>query len=246
MAQDGPVVLVRADGDPSPNVNGGRVSANRLSLLARLLYVAGPYVMRKMMHYRIHICPFEHLVPHVAPGSSVLDVGCGSGLLLGLLAGTVPHLTGVGFDSSGLAIKAALQMNEEAKRLGFGELRFIRLDVAEPWPEGLFDVVTLVDVMHHIPPAHQKSVFQRAAKSIKPSGLLLYKDMANRPVFHASMNRLHDLLLARQWIHYLPISKVDEWASELGLDLSHAEEMSRLWYRHEFRVYRTPSNPVAA
>jgi cyclopropane fatty-acyl-phospholipid synthase-like methyltransferase len=222
------------------------LDAGRLALLARQLYVEGPYLMRKMMHYRIRICPFELLIPVVSPGASVLDVGCGSGLFLALLAGSVPDLTGVGFDSSRLAIETALRMAEQAKHLGLqAALHFVRLDVADPWPGGLFDVVSLVDVLHHIPPAHQRSVFNRATESVKAGGMLLYKDMANHPVFHASMNRLHDLLLARQWIHYVPISRVDQWARELGFGPTHCETVSRFWYRHDLRVYRKAAEPVA-
>jgi len=220
------------------------MNADQVALLARQLYVEGPYLMRKMMHYRIVICPFECLIPHVPPGASVLDAGCGAGLFLALLAHSVPDVTGVGFDSSRPAIDTAVRMTEQAKRSGLqAELRFVRLDAGEPWPEGLFDVVSLVDVMHHVPPANQKSVIERAVQSVKPGGVLLYKDLADRPLFHAWLNRMHDLLLARQWIHYLPIGRVDEWAGEFGLVPVHAEAISRLWYRHELRIYRKPSNP---
>jgi len=47
------------------------------------------------------------------------------------------------------------------------------------------------------------------------------------------MNRLHDLLLERQWIDYLPIRRVDEWTAEFGLEPAHAETNSRFWYRHD-------------
>jgi 2-polyprenyl-3-methyl-5-hydroxy-6-metoxy-1,4-benzoquinol methylase len=220
------------------------MDVDELALVAQQLYVGGPYPMRKMMHYRIFICPFERLIPHVAPGASVLDVGCGAGLFLALLAGTVPEVSGVGFDSSRPAIDAAVRMTKQVKLSRPGtDLRFVRLDVGEPWPAGLFDVVSLVDVLHHVPPAHQKSVIESAANKVRPGGVLIYKDMANRPAFHASINRLHDLLLARQWIHYLPIRCVDDWTAEFGLALTHAEAISRLWYRHELRIYRKPRNP---
>jgi len=219
------------------------MNVDELALLARQLYVGGPYLMRKMMHYRIRICPFERLIPHVASRASVLDVGCGSGLFLALLSAAVPDVAGVGFDSSRPAIAMAGRVAEQVRLSGLrAELRFVRLDIVESWPAGLFDVVSLVDVLHHIPPAHQKSVIERATKKVKPGGVLLYKDMANRPAFQAGMNRLHDLLLARQWIHYLPIRCVDEWAAEFGLALTHAEAISRLWYRHELRIYRKPPN----
>lgn len=205
------------------------------------MYIDGPLLLRKMAHYRIAICPFDRIVPHVPPGSSVLDVGCGSGVFLGFLAGTVPGMSGVGFDSSGAAIGVALRMADRVRELGLeAALRFVRLEAAEPWPEGQFDVVSLVDVMHHVAPAGQKDMIDKAAAKVKPGGLLLYKDMAERPWMHAWLNRLHDLIVARQWIHYLPVGRVDEWAGELGLVREHAEIMSRLWYRHDFRIYRKP------
>jgi 2-polyprenyl-3-methyl-5-hydroxy-6-metoxy-1,4-benzoquinol methylase len=220
------------------------LGVDELTSLAKRLYVEGPYLMRKMVHYRTHICPFERLLPHVEPRASVLDVGCGAGLFLALLAGALIEVTGIGFDSSRSAVDVALRMRREVKSLGLGaDLNFVVLDVAAPWPAGLFDVVSLVDVMHHVPPGRQKSVLERAASKVKPGGTLLYKDMADHPALHAAMNRIHDLLLARQWIHYLPIRKVDEWATEFGLALTQAEDIPRLWYRHELRVYRKPKNP---
>lgn len=216
------------------------MDADALARLARRLYVGGPYGMRKLMHYRIRICPFERLIPLVPPGASVLDVGCGGGLFLALLSGAVRDLAGVGFDSSRVAIETAARMAEEVRNAGLpAELRFVRLDVAEPWPSGTFDVVSMVDVLHHVPPAHQKSVFERAIESVKPGGILLYKDMADHPAFEAGMNRLHDLVVARQWIHYVPIRCVEEWAG--GLSVVQREELRRFWYRHELRVFRKPA-----
>jgi 2-polyprenyl-3-methyl-5-hydroxy-6-metoxy-1,4-benzoquinol methylase len=226
------------DGVGAPEAEQRRMGVAELAGLARQFYVGGRWLTRQTMHHRIVICPFERLIPHVASGASVLDVGCGAGLFLALLAGALPEVAGVGFDSSRTAIETAVRMTERIKLSGLrAELRFIQLDVAEPWPAGLFDVVSLVDVLHHVPRAHQKSVVERAARKVKPGGVLIYKDMGNRPAFHAWMNRLHDLLMARQWIHYVPIRHVDEWAEESGLALAHAEAISRLWYRHELRIY---------
>jgi SAM-dependent methyltransferase len=209
--------------------------------LARRFYVDGPWLMRKMMHFRIHICPFERLIPHVKPGSSVLDVGCGAGLFLALLTGTVQHVAGTGFDTSEPAIQTALRMVEHVRKLGLpAELGFLRLDAAEQWPSGQFDVVSVIDVMHHVPPAYQDRVPGLAARSLKPGGLLLYKDMADQPFLPAAMNRLHDLVCAQQWIHYAPIDAVEEWARQSGLELTYSEATSRLWYRHELRIFRKP------
>lgn len=216
-------------------------SERDLLRLARQLYVAGPYVFRQRMHHRIRICPFDRLIAHVQPGASVLDAGCGAGLFLALLAGTVPHISGTGFDPSQPAIESARAMAEQVKRQGLrADLHFLRLDAGAAWPAGAFDVVSLVDVVHHVAPELQIQVLERAAARVKPGGILLYKDMAARPLFHAWMNRLHDLFVAHQWIHYLPVGRVDAWAASAGLTPIHGEEIARLWYRHELRIYRKP------
>ena len=133
-------------------------------------------------------------------------------------------------------------MSQRARALGIeSTLRFLRIDLTEPWPSGLFRVVSMIDVLHHVDRSQQKALFQKVAERVKPGGLFLYKDMANGPFLPAAMNRLHDLVLARQWISYVPIAEADRWAEEMGLVREHAEEISRLWYRHELRLYRKPA-----
>ena len=218
---------------------GNDPSAADLERLSRQLYIEGPLLFRKMMHYRIRICPYERLISHVPQAASVLDVGCGGGLFLGLLAGTGRCLTAVGFDASVPAIAAAQQMAEHARGIQIqATMDFRRLSVEAAWPAGLFDVVSIIDVMHHVPPAAQRHLFEQAATHVAPQGILLYKDMAPKPLLPALMNRLHDLVLARQWINYLPVEKVESWAKPLGLTLIHSERVRRLWYLHDLRVFR--------
>ena len=53
------------------------------------------------------------------------------------------------------------------------------------------------------------------------------------------MNRLHDLVLARQWINYVPVGTADEWARELGFVADQKESISRLCVnQHDLRIYR--------
>ncbi len=193
------------------------------------------------MHYRIYICPFEYLTPHVPDGSRVLDVGCGAGLFLAYLAQDAKQIDALGFDASAPAIASAREMARRVnERQTSVRLHFQWIPVDGEWPDGQFDVVSVVDVMHHIPPAQQRPFLEKAISRLAPGGLLLFKDLADRPVLHATLNRLHDLLLARQWIHYVPIRTVERWASEAGLHLQYTEDIARLWYRHELRILRKP------
>ncbi len=210
-----------------------------LSGWARELYVDGPLFRRKMQHYRPMICPFHRLLPHVPVGASILDVGSGSGLFLALLAKSGRRVHGVGFDVSSDAINLAVGMAERiANQAPDSSLQFAQLDVNAAWPAGPFDVVSIIDVMHHVPPVHQRALIATAAVHVAPGGTLLYKDMCRRPRWRAVANRAHDLALARQWIHYAPIDRVESWARDEGLELTCAETINLLWYGHELRVFQ--------
>lgn len=210
--------------------------------LARALYTRGSPVMRAMQHYRPYISPFEVLLQSVPPGSRVLDIGCGGGLFLGLLARTGRIRRGLGIDTSERAITVASEMT--ARLPADHGVRFEARSAALPLPSEGYDVVTLLDVMHHIPPEHQRAVLEKALRCVEPGGLVIYKDMALRPWWRAQANRLHDLLIARQWIHYLPLQQALAWAQAAGCTVVEQRTVNMLWYGHEMVVFRTP--PLSA
>jgi hypothetical protein len=100
--------------------------------------------------------------------------------------------------------------------------------------------VLMIDVLHHIPPARQREAVVAAAERVAAGGALIYKDMASRPAWRRWANTLHDLLLARQLVSYVPIAEVEHWMRQAGFSISHAESYSRYVYGHELRVFRRP------
>jgi hypothetical protein len=70
-------------------------------------------------------------------------------------------------------------------------------------------------VLHHIPPRDQEKAVLDVWTRVRPGGIFLYKDMASKPFWCGWMNRLHDLASAKEWIHYCPISRVEN-AVNLG------------------------------
>ncbi|MGH9660771.1 MAG: class I SAM-dependent methyltransferase [Bryobacteraceae bacterium] len=208
--------------------------------MARRLYREAPLMRRLVLRMRPRICPFEELMSHVPQGSSVLDIGCGSGLFLGLLASTRSGFRGHGTDASRSEIQIARLMASIVRADGSdARLGFSIGDGADRLPEENFDVVSLIDVAHHLPPGAVAAVLRAAASRVAPDGgLLIYKDMASRPRWEARANRLHDLVLARQRISYVPVQLAEEVLGECGLRLVHAGTLNLYWYRHELRVFR--------
>ncbi len=111
---------------------------------------------------------------------------------------------GVGFDVSRAAIALAQDIASELSDQT--SLEFRQIDATDAWPEGEFDVVCMIDVLHHVDPASQLHVLTLAASRVRRGGILLYKDMAMEPRWCAWWNQAHDLILARQWVHLVPFS----------------------------------------
>jgi 2-polyprenyl-3-methyl-5-hydroxy-6-metoxy-1,4-benzoquinol methylase len=210
-----------------------------LASIAQQIYTKGPFLTRILQHWRPYICPFDLVMAEVPAGSFVLDIGCGGGLLLGVLARTRRISGGVGFDFSADAIRVAAAMTEE-----LGDpcgLKFFHLSALDEWPEGNFKVITMIDVMHHVPVDSQRDVFRRASVRLQPGARLVYKDIAPRPLWRAWANTVHDLVMARQWVNYVSMADIIKWAEKDGLVLDRAYQVNRLWYGHHFAVFTRPN-----
>jgi 2-polyprenyl-3-methyl-5-hydroxy-6-metoxy-1,4-benzoquinol methylase len=148
-------------------------------------------------------------------------------------------VTAVGFDSSRLAIEAANQMKPRAARLGSqADLTFLCIAQGNPWPVGQFEAVTMIDVMHHLPTALQRSFLTLACQKVQPGGKLVYKDISDRRFWYAAMNRVHDLVIAREWSRYVPLATVEQWAASEGLQVVSRESRKMLWYDHDLVIFR--------
>lgn len=219
-----------------PNVSTRRA----LCSTARQLYARAPLKVRALLSFRPLICPFEELLAWVPPDGRVLDIGCGAGLFLGLIGSARPRVSALGFDADQSAIAVAQTM--VSGHFDKGRIRFEQRTIQEQWSEDLYDVVSMIDVLHHVAVSDQRLAVEKAFRRVVPGGVLVYKDMAERPIFHAWWNRLHDLVLARQWIHYRAIADVSAWLREGDAEILVRSTTLIGPYAHEIIVARRRSS----
>jgi len=203
--------------------------------LAYPYYRDAGFLHRALARGRPYICPFRPILDWVPPGARIFDIGCGLWLItLGTLGRVA---SGLGCDTNEQALRVARQASElMARRKPDSSLAFVQTQGIADWPDDTFDVVSLIDVLHHIPPHLQEDFLLAAWQRVRPGGRLVYKDMASSPKLHALANRLHDLLLARQVIHYFPLDSASARLVSTGGTVLHKGSWRRGPYAHELLV----------
>jgi 2-polyprenyl-3-methyl-5-hydroxy-6-metoxy-1,4-benzoquinol methylase len=180
---------------------------------------------RLRMSWRLRICPFHRLIEHVPQDSKVLDIGCGDGLWLFLLAEMNRIREGIGVDISPQRIQKAERLKGSRN-----QLRFLAVKPGDPWPAEPVDCVTMIDVIHHVPTQEHKTFVQQAAGTT--ARRILIKDIDPASSFKSMANTLHDLFLSRQRPHYCRPEDICLWLKESGFSEFFLQRCDMIWYSH--------------
>jgi len=125
----------------------------------------------------------EGLDRRLAGGISVLDVGCGSGHALNVMAREYPQSNFVGYDIAEDAIADGVA---EARRMGLSNTHFAVLDVATLPAAPRFDLITAFDAIHdQLDPA---TVLRRISDALAEGGAFVMIDFKFSSSVDGNMN----------------------------------------------------------
>jgi ubiquinone/menaquinone biosynthesis C-methylase UbiE len=113
------------------------------------------------------------LTDRLKSGLEVVDIGCGAGHAIILMARAFPNSRFAGFDFSEEAIESA---NREAAALGLTNVSFEVRNVAELDVENRYDFITAFDSIHD--QASPGRVLEGIARALKNDGVFLMVDIA--------------------------------------------------------------------
>ncbi len=168
-----------------------------------------------------HILPLvPGLVERLEKGIDVLDVGCGSGRALNLMARTFPNSRFVGYDLSEEAIARA---RVEAQEHGTTNARFEVKDAATLDEEARYDLITTFDAVHD--QADPAAVLKGIAEALREDGVYLMQDIAGSSHHHNNLEHpIGPFLYTISCMHCMTVSLAQGGA---GLGAMWGEEKAK-------------------
>lgn len=169
----------------------------------------------------------EHVVPLVPglrerleAGIDVVDVGCGAGHALNLLARAFPASRFTGYDLSDEAVALA---RAEAAELGLRNAHFEAQDVDRIDEPESYDLVTAFDVIHDLP--HPGAALTAIARALRTGGTFLMVDIAASSHLHENLDHpFGPIVYGSSVMHCVPVS--------LGQD---GQGLGTAWGEHQAR-----------
>jgi 2-polyprenyl-3-methyl-5-hydroxy-6-metoxy-1,4-benzoquinol methylase len=173
------------------------------------------FLDRLKVLYRPYVCPFDDLLALVPRRARVYDLGCGNGSFLALVARyRAPRMVG-GSEISPVLVRNAKRLLKKADRKLRAEITVFDGKNIPRAVRG-YDMVFLIDVIHHVPPAQQYPFLRRLVMMMRPGAMLVLKDIDAERRILARCNKLHDLVFSREIGHELRSDVVRRFLQRFG------------------------------
>jgi 2-polyprenyl-3-methyl-5-hydroxy-6-metoxy-1,4-benzoquinol methylase len=160
----------------------------------------------------------------------LLDIGCGTGSFLLLANCKISLQIGVGIDQSQKSIHLAQAANTSPS---------IRFLVAEQIPEAFLadcNLVSMIDVLHHVRQDRKPEMLKQVAKKTKPGTRIIIKDLDPFPRWKAFSNRITDYLSTQSKVDYVALNELARFFCDQGFRIIEKRRLDKHIWSHYLLV----------
>lgn len=172
-------------------------------------------------------------------GKTVLDVGCGGGILSEAMAALGAEVTGIDAGTAPLAV-ARLHLKESGLRVDYRQATVE--EYAATHAAG-FDVITCLELLEHVP--QPSSVVGACKELLKPGGDIFFATLNRNPksFLFAIIGAEYILNLVRKGTHtyrrFVKPAELEDWGKACGLRL---QDLTGLHYNPFTKKYSLGGN----
>ena len=215
----------------------GTIAGGERPAVARIIANQNSFIVRLYARIRFLILRqtfLQEIGQYLPRNGRILDLGCGFGLFSLYFALDAPtrKITGVDLDAD--RIEAATQC---AARLGVTNVHYTHSNVLD-WKasgEGAaqFDAIFMLDLIHHLPKHEVADFLARVSQLVAPGGVLLLKDVSNKPYYKKLFTLTLDrLMVGSEPIHYWDPAELSALVEGLGFSVKRHTINDILPYPH--------------
>jgi 2-polyprenyl-3-methyl-5-hydroxy-6-metoxy-1,4-benzoquinol methylase len=162
------------------------------------------------------------LVEALQRGIDVLDLGCGLGRAVNIMAEAFPNSNFTGYDFSEEGVAAA---QAEARQKGLTNVNFAAKDAAKLDESDRYDLITTFDAIHD--QAQPATVLENIFKALRADGTYLMQDIAGSSHVHNNVDHpLGPFLYTVSTMHCMTVSLAQDgeglgtmWGKEKALEM---------------------------
>lgn len=174
-------------------------------------------------------------------GKTVLDVGCGGGILSEAMAQRGAIVTGIDMGEANLNT-ARLHALEAGVSVNYRHIAVEQLAAEQP---GSFDVVTCLEMLEHVP--DPESIIKACSTLVKPGGTVVFSTINRNPKSYlfAVLGAEYILRLVPTGTHdyhkFIKPSELTRWTRTAGLQVT---DMTGMTYNPLTKIYALKDNDV--
>ena len=162
-------------------------------------------------YLRWRLCPFEEIERHIPKEGTIIDIGCGYGLLANFLVLRSSKRDVTGIDLSARRIRVAQKTTHNRKKIQFKLMDALDLKL------GKYSAMVMSDFLHHIDYEAQEELLACCYEKLLPGGVLIIEEVDDRPLWKYWYNFMIDKILnIGEWQFYRNHRELRELLQKFG------------------------------